>query len=380
MSLHQRQDFTIAALVHDLGHAPYSHALESVLLPEGFRSHEEVTSDILRHDRELFDALSNACDVEAVNLYIKAIHPNKALGNLISGEIDCDRIDYLVRDSEHAGVSYGLHDTEWLVHSLSIRWGRNIQPDLVIDRSRGFDSMQQFLSARRNMHRQVYYHHTTRAIEINLRSIFERIRDLTDDGIDFADLPACFEFLKREKSRPSLGEFIDLDDSKIDFLIFHLSKTSRDDILRYICEAFVKRETLSCIYDSARPHHKYPQYHSHGQMDWDNPPEQGTLFPFLSREGRIQQLQEAASMHFVAAGLPMELGRYLVAHDRLEFRSDVPRTLYCDTAGELQPVAEVDANSKGDHVFTDQKFLLDRVYVPRMFSDDLATVLYTSQI
>ena len=378
MDTEDENDFLVATLLHDVGHAPYSHALEYVLRPEGVQDHEDCGIRIINENKPIRDAVANVADIEAVVSYLRKLHPNRALSTLVSGEFDCDRIDYLVRDSENCGVKYGLYDLEWLAHSLTIRWAGH-KPSLVLDVPRGFEALKVFLTARRNMYKQVYYHHTIRAIEVNLRAIFRRIRDLRKEGKGEAEIPQIFGFLKRESGRPNLSEFLEIDDSIISYLISHLSKFANDETLRVLCQMFVLRDTLSCIFDSTRPFYKYPEYYRTGRLFLDDSEPQRSLFgdiPALS--SIIAELRAECAKHLVRKRLPEDLSRYIVTRDRppaVVF--GLPPDFLCEIGRRVIPLKDAEREFQlGTSLMTPEQFTIDRIYVPRMFEDDLAQTLY----
>ena len=169
--------------------------LEDIFLPEGYLNHEDCTLALLREDNELSRAIRNlnGVDIEAVGKLISGRHPNKALAGMISGALDVDRADYLIRDSQMAGVGYGKFDFNWLIHAVDVEQNSIGAPIVVLDGARGIDSLRQYFAARKHMHKQVYFHPTVRAAQKHLRAILERIRDLAQDN-SAPNLPKCFGF------------------------------------------------------------------------------------------------------------------------------------------------------------------------------------------
>ena len=100
-------EFGIAALCHDIGHSAFSHVLETILLPDNVRNHEDCTYTLLSHGTSLATQIENVADLESVKNLLTKRHPNKALTDLLSSTFDVDRCDYVLRDSLMAGVEYG---------------------------------------------------------------------------------------------------------------------------------------------------------------------------------------------------------------------------------------------------------------------------------
>jgi HD superfamily phosphohydrolase len=202
-------DFSIAALCHDIGHTAFSHVLENVLLPADFRSHEQCTRALIGEDTAIARAIDDVADRDAILLHFDKKHPNKVLNDLISSPFDVDRCDYVLRDGTMSGVEYGKYDLKWLIHSLRVLKGEYLgHPVLLLEGPRGIDALRQFLSARRYLHRQVYFHSSVRAAQILLKAIFERMQDVADIENAKTLTPECLQpILRRQK--PTLGQFID---------------------------------------------------------------------------------------------------------------------------------------------------------------------------
>lgn len=236
----------IAILLHDVGHGPFSHVLEHTL-GDGI-SHEEISLLMMEQiNRDLSGALQTNIEggVErpldvAVAIFTDA-YPRHFLHQLISSQLDVDRMDYLCRDSHFCGVSEGSISVPRLLKMLNVKDDR-----LVIDK-KGIYSVEEFLVARRLMYWQVYLHKTSVAAEELLRKILERAKSLSADGVNLFASPALQFFLSHKVTKDDfyLGSeamrwYARLDDSDIQTAI-KVWMLSEDKVLSTLCEAFVNR-------------------------------------------------------------------------------------------------------------------------------------------
>jgi HD superfamily phosphohydrolase len=196
----------IAILLHDVGHGPFSHALEDSIVA-GI-SHEDISSLVMQKlDLQFNGALAMAIDI------FKGIYPRAFLHQLVSGQLDMDRMDYLNRDSFFTGVSEGVINSDRIIKML------NVKDDQIVVEEKGIYSLEKFLIARRLMYWQVYLHKTVVAGELLLVKILRRARELAEMSESVATMPALNHFLNQRISR---GEFISDD--------YHLEAfTSLDD-------------------------------------------------------------------------------------------------------------------------------------------------------
>jgi uncharacterized protein len=248
---HTELEFGIAALCHDIGHSAFSHVLETILLPEGIRNHEDCTYALLSHDTEIATAIDKIADLESVQNLLTKKHPNKALSDLISSAFDVDRCDYVLRDSHMAGVEYGKYDLKWLFHAITVDSNELGQPVLLLDGPRGLDALRQFLSARRYLHRQVYFHPTVRGAQLLLKGIFARIQDIADHPDSIQLSPKCLHQLIRG-GKLSREDFIQTTDIEIGYMIKVFSREHGDPVLRFLTTQFVHRQFPKCVIDSAK--------------------------------------------------------------------------------------------------------------------------------
>jgi HD superfamily phosphohydrolase len=235
-----------AALLHDIGHGAFSHVIEPIL---NFH-HEEFTIEaVLSSETEVGAALREFSDAlpEAVAGIIRGDFRPTSLAQLVSSQLDVDRMDYLLRDSLMTGAKYGVYDLEWIIKSLEI--------DEVNDRlyvsARGIYAVEDYLQARYYMFRQVYFHRTLRSAEAVLRSLLRRALRLFQSGatVWFAEKTPFEKILEGEKL--NLCEHLQIDDADV---MFHIKQWqhSDDKILSDLAKRFLNRRLFKA-YDLDMP-------------------------------------------------------------------------------------------------------------------------------
>lgn len=202
-----------AALLHDLGHGPYSHTFEAVI--PGALAHEDWTSRILLDDGSEVNAVLRSIDPSMPAKVERLIHGEHPIGHLaraVSGTFDVDRCDYLLRDSHMTGVRYGLLDLDWLLGSLRLDHAPGASAvTLTVDGEKGLTAVEGFFLARLYMYRQVYLHKAVRAAEAVLRSLFRRLARLGPQR----GTPAPLAALLAGESIDVAG-YLDLDDHALE--------------------------------------------------------------------------------------------------------------------------------------------------------------------
>jgi uncharacterized protein len=229
------------ALLHDLGHGPLSHVMEKV-----FRfHHEDWTCRIVQDDstevNRLLRAYQPQLPEQLAALYKHSYSP-AFVTQLVSSQLDCDRMDYLLRDSLMTGAKYGIYDLEWVLHALKI----DEASDRVYVEAKGLYAVEEYLQARYYMFRQVYFHRTLRSAEAVLVSTLTRARELIEqDQLQFRMRGSVFE--KMLLGQPvTTREYLQMDDTD---LTFHLKQWTRDRdaILADLAARFIDRKLFKTI-------------------------------------------------------------------------------------------------------------------------------------
>ena len=223
-----------AILLHDIGHGPFSHALENILVP-GVH-HEDISLQIMhRLNKEFNGKLSMAISI-FTNQY-----PKQFLHQLISGQLDVDRMDYLTRDSFFTGVSEGVIGYDRILKMLTVYEGQ-----LMIE-EKGLYSVEKFLVARRQMYWQVYLHKTVLAAEKMIVKIIERAREIYTANDDLklnATLDYFFEKFSVMNDE-ALEKFCLIDDYDVMFAVKKWSDHN-DKVLSILCKGLLNRKLYKC--------------------------------------------------------------------------------------------------------------------------------------
>ncbi|MBF0448000.1 MAG: HD domain-containing protein [Magnetococcales bacterium] len=251
----------VAALFHDVGHGPYSHVFEH-LMP-GLDNHEIWGWRILSGPgaaRRVIEKHCQRLQLDAVDFFEKlssiwghnprqgAIHLGR---QVISSQLDADRMDYLLRDAHFTGVSYGRYDLEWLLHSLRAET-IDETPRLCVNLAKGPVALESYISARDHMYRQVYDHKTVRAFEALLIHIFQIfVWVCQQEQVWPTGMPlALSRFLDHLQSgqQPTLSDYLALDDTVLDYCFGQWAEmepqTPAQAELKWKCRLFRDRTPL----------------------------------------------------------------------------------------------------------------------------------------
>lgn len=225
----------IAILLHDIGHGPYSHALEFSLVTGV--THEDISVFLMQRLNQEFDGkLSLAIEIYADKYSKKFLH------QLVSSQLDMDRLDYLLRDSFYSGVTEGQVGSERIIKML------NVKDDQLVVEEKGIYSIEKFLVARRLMYWQVYLHKTVLSAEFMLVNTLKRARHLANQGVVLFSSPALNFFLYNSfsitdfiENKTVLDQFTQMDDFDIMGAI-KVWQNHEDKVLSLLCTKIVNRE------------------------------------------------------------------------------------------------------------------------------------------
>jgi HD superfamily phosphohydrolase len=224
-----------AILLHDIGHGPFSHALEQSLIPDF--THEDISCLLMVRLNDEFRGKLNLALQIFRNQYSKNF-----LHQLVSGQLDMDRLDYLMRDSFYTGVAEGTIGTERIIKMLSV-----VNDQLVVE-SKGIYSIEKFLIARRLMYWQVYFHKTVIAAENILVKMLQRAKAIAEKDPAFPASEALAFFLRnritpedlKESKEQVIEKFISMDDDDI-FVSAKAWMNYPDRLLSYLTGCLLKR-------------------------------------------------------------------------------------------------------------------------------------------
>jgi uncharacterized protein len=225
----------IGILLHDIGHGPFSHTLEKTIIRDFH--HEMMTLALMRKLNEEYDgALQMAIDI------FTGQYPKNFLHQLISSQLDMDRLDYLKRDSVYTGVLEGSIGIDRIIKTIRV-----FQGNIVIE-NKGIYAIENYITARRLMYMQVYQHKTVLSGDKLLEAVLRRASDLLDDGTNlFMPSPSLAYFIKNKPtakkglSQTVIRHFLQIDDNDV-LLSIKSWQQSKDPILADLCSRFLNRK------------------------------------------------------------------------------------------------------------------------------------------
>ena len=231
--LNEREKLRVqaAALLHDIGHFPFSHSFEAIMNC----SHEDYTIRIIRGPSEIRNVLDEIDEdfADEVAAIISHTHPNAILSQIISSQLDADRLDYLLRDSYYTGTAYGRVDLDRILRTMRVR--NNV---LALKQSSIY-TVESYIMARYHMYWQVYFHPNSRSFDSILKSLFLRLKDLYEMDHGIADEYPMYRAML-EKQWLSNDEFFLLDDETCSYS-FNLMRNSSDEVLKDLAVRIMDR-------------------------------------------------------------------------------------------------------------------------------------------
>ena len=240
ISTEEEKGAMLAVLLHDVGHGPFSHALENILMDNW---HHEKLSLLLME--QLNEEFSGELTI-AIQMFQGKYH-RKFFNQLISSQLDVDRLDYLKRDSFYTGVSEGNINTQRILSTLNV-----LDDELVLD-EKGIYSIEHYLVARMFMYWQVYYHKAAVLAENLLIKIMNRAKTLVSQNVKVEASENLKYFLYRESSTQATEEdiarFMELDDTDV-LQAIKSWKNHEDFVLSYLCKTVINRKFPKIIYSS----------------------------------------------------------------------------------------------------------------------------------
>jgi HD superfamily phosphohydrolase len=296
-----------AALLHDLGHGPFSHSFEKVFDLD----HEDFTQAIIMGETEVNKVLTRIHKgfPKRVAEVIAKTSDNKLVISLISSQIDADRMDYLQRDAYFTGVSYGHFDMERILRVM------RPQKDQVVIKKSGMHAVEDYIMSRYQMYWQVYFHPVSRGAEVILSKILHRAKYLYEQNYSFKHQPQHFYSFFHDKV--TLEDYLKLDESII-LYYFQMWQEEEDEILSDLCSRFVNRNLFKFSeFDPAKEYKKLaelttlfikagidPEYYlvvdSSSDLPYDfyRPGEEGERLPIhlLMKNGELRELSRESEV------------------------------------------------------------------------------------
>lgn len=229
-----------AALLHDVGHGPLSHALEGILTPGV--DHEAWTRRVLLEDTVLhrrLRAVDASLPEKVADVLAGRARPTW-ISSLVSSQLDVDRMDYLLRDALYTGADYGRFQLDRILHTLAL------DGDRVVIRHKGLQAAEEYVLARYFMYWRVYLHKTTRGQEVLLKAIVRRAQALEETE------PAAARLARLWQGNPSLADYLRVDDTDLLVALKGWAE-AKDPVLADLSRRFLSRRLLKPVFHAPAP-------------------------------------------------------------------------------------------------------------------------------